>query len=117
MPYNEQNNMKKVNCKGDLCKVFPMRPPGPSCTTPGRHIVRSTSNLKQKYRGMLVEELSDNLTPVTCVRGQGRLDMSELTDKEIVEWHGSDNDDYFSDDESLFSEDKDLLHNDDNDVE
>ena len=41
----------------------------------------------------------------------------KLTYQEIVEWHDSDDDDYFSDDESLFSEDKDLLHDDNNDVE
>ena len=94
-----------------------MCPPGPSCRTPGSHIVRSTSNMKQKYRGALVEERSNKLTRVTCVRGQGIIDMSELTDQEIMEWHDSDNDDYFSDDESLFIEDKDLLHDDNNDVE
>ena len=43
--------------------------------------------------------------------------MSELTDQEIVEWHDSDDDDYFSDDENLFSIDKDLFQEDDNDVE
>ena len=51
-----------------------MCPPGPSCTTPGSHIVRSTSNLKQNYRGALVEERIDKITRVTCFRGQGRLD-------------------------------------------
>ena len=90
--------MKKGNCKCDLYKVCRMCPSGLSCTTPGRHIFRSTSNLKQKYRGTLVEKRSDKITRVTCVRGQGRLDMSELTDQEIVKWHDSDDDDYFSDD-------------------
>ena len=34
-----------------------------------------------------------------------------------MEWHDSDDDDYFSDDENLFSIDKDLFQEDDNDVE
>ena len=58
-----------------------MCPPGPSCTTSGSHIVRSSSNLKREDCGALVEERSDNLTRVTCVRGQGRLDIYKLTDQ------------------------------------
>ena len=94
-----------------------MLPPVTSFTTPVSHIVRSTSNLKRKDRRALVEERSDKLTQVTCVRGQGRLHMSELTNQEIVEWHDSNDDDYFSDDGSLFSKDENLLHNNNNDLE
>ena len=117
MPYNEHEHVKKGNCKCGLCKVFRMCPSGPSFTTPVSHIVISTSNLKRKYLGALLEERSDKLTRDTCVHGQGRLNMSKLADQEIVEWHDSDDDDYFSDDESLFSKEEDLLHNDDNDIE
>ena len=117
MTCNEHKNIKKENCKWDLCHFFRMCLPGPSCTTPGSHIVRLTSNMKRKDRGALVEQRSVKLTCIKCVSGQGRLNMSEVNDQEIVEWYDSDDDYYFSDDESLFSEDDYLLHDDDNDIE